>query len=175
MLFSGALGKLFPADVSTRRFFVIGSICGAVPDFDVIGMWAGIPYESVFGHRGFSHSILFAALLAFLVMAAAFSSEQIRSKRFWAMWSYFFVATVSHPILDAMTTGGLGVAFFSPFSNARYFFPYRPIRVSPIGIGAFISARGLSVLRSELVYIWIPSLLVVLLAGLARRRRKVSE
>jgi len=40
-----------------------------------------------------------------------------------------------------MTKGGLGVAFFSPFDNSRYFLPWRPIRVSPIAIHRFFSAR----------------------------------
>lgn len=33
-----------------------------------------------------------------------------------------------------LTDGGLGVAFFSPFDNKRYFLPWRPIRVSPISV-----------------------------------------
>jgi inner membrane protein len=43
----------------------------------------------------------------------------------------------SHGILDAMTDGGLGVAFFSPFDDTRCFFPFRPIKVSPIGLSFF--------------------------------------
>ena len=46
---------------------------------------------------------------------------------------------------------------FSPFSNARYFFPVRPIRVSPIGIGAFVSGNLLAVLTSEIRCVWLPS------------------
>jgi hypothetical protein len=61
----------------------------------------------------------------------------------------------SHTLLDAMTSGGLGVAFFSPFSNERYFFPWRPIRVSPIGVD-FFGEAGVAVLRSELIWVWIP-------------------
>jgi inner membrane protein len=83
---------------------------------------------------------------------------------------YLFLATASHGFLDAMTDGGLGVAFFSPFDNHRYFFPWRPIRVSPIGIGRFFSPRGLDVLQSELLWIWLPAGLLALLAWLWRRR-----
>jgi inner membrane protein len=57
----------------------------------------------------------------------------------------FFLITASHGILDAFTNGGLGIALFSPFDNSRYFFPFRPIQVSPIGAG-FFSMRGLRVL-----------------------------
>jgi len=80
------------------------------------------------------------------------------------------LATASRGFLDAMTDGGLGVAFFSPFDNHRYFFPWRPIRVSPIGIGRFFSPRGLDVLQSELLWIWLPAGLLALLVWLWRRR-----
>jgi inner membrane protein len=49
------------------------------------------------------------------------------------------------------------VAFFSPFSNHRYFFPWNPIEVSPIG-ARFFSADGIDVIKSEAVWIWLPSL-----------------
>jgi inner membrane protein len=72
-----------------------------------------------------------------------------------------------------MTTGGLGVAFFSPFSNERYFLPWRPIRVSPLSAG-FFSARGLAVLASELKWVWLP-LTGVWVAGRLRRREQLTE
>lgn len=71
------------------------------------------------------------------------------------MGLYLFLATVSHCVLDAFTDGELGVAFFAPFENSRYFFPVTPIAVSPIG-GSFFSARGLSVVLNEVVWIWVP-------------------
>jgi len=58
------------------------------------------------------------------------------------MCMYFFLATASHGLLDAMTDGGLGVAFFVPFDKHRYFLPWTPIRVSPIGVGRFFTDRG---------------------------------
>jgi inner membrane protein len=62
-----------------------------------------------------------------------------------------------------MTNGGLGVAFFSPFDKSRYFLPWRPIRVSPISVHRFFSGSGYAVLRSELLWIWVPA---ILFAGL---------
>jgi inner membrane protein len=69
-----------------------------------------------------------------------------------------------------MTTGGLGVAFFAPFHDARYFFPFRPILVSPIGVGRFFSQRGLAVIGSEMVWIWGPALVLAVVASIRRRR-----
>ncbi len=72
----------------------------------------------------------------------------------------FFVLTASHGLLDALTNGGLGVAFFSPFDLGRYFFPWRPIEVSPLALQPFISGRGMAVLGSEIQWIWAPALLL---------------
>jgi inner membrane protein len=81
-------------------------------------------------------------------------------------------------MLDAMTDGGLGVAFFSPFDNTRYFFPWRPILVSPISLTRFFSEHGLAVLLSELVWIWIPAGLLALVMRVLRnhlQRRREAQ
>ncbi|MGD0223144.1 MAG: metal-dependent hydrolase [Terriglobia bacterium] len=125
-----------------------------MPDLDVIGFHFGVRYGDVMGHRGFTDSLLFAALLAGLITIAFVRQRQVSP---WRLLLYLFLATASHGILDAMTNGGLGVAFFSPFTNARFFFPFHPIRVSPIGVGRFFSARGLAVVKSEALWLWLPS------------------
>src|SRR5262249_59805525 len=76
------------------------------------------------------------------------------------LFSYFFAVTTSHGILDAMTDGGLGIAFFAPFDDTRYFLPFRPIKVSPIGL-SFFSARGLDVIRSEFLWVCLPPAIIV--------------
>jgi inner membrane protein len=71
-------------------------------------------------------------------------------------------------LLDGMTNGGLGIAFFSPFSHRRRFLPWRVIEVSPLRPSALFSRRGLQVLRSELRWVWTPCGVVALL-GFALR------
>jgi inner membrane protein len=83
---------------------------------------------------------------------------------FWVL----LVSAASHGLLDGMTNGGLGIAFFSPFSNRRRFMPWRVIEVSPLRPSALFSRRGLRVLRSEVRWVWIPCLAVALV-GLALR------
>jgi inner membrane protein len=80
------------------------------------------------------------------------------------------VVTASHGVLDAMTDGGSGVAFWAPFDDGRYFLPWRPIPVSPIGRG-FFTARGAAVFESELLLVWLPAAIFAGLCGWARRRR----
>ena len=151
----------------------MGAVCSAIPDLDVIGFDFGIRYGDFWGHRGFTHSLLFAALLATTAMVWMRSDKRSSTSASW-MWTYLFLAAASHGFLDAMTDGGLGVAFFSPFNNQRYFLPWRPILVSPIGIDAFFSNYGLAVLQNEFVWIWIPALLIAGTAWIIRRQRLLA-
>ena len=122
----------------------------------------------------FTHSLLFAAILATMVTLAFSRGMAGISKTM--LWVYFFLATASHGFLDAMTNGGLGVAFFSPFDDTRYFLPWRPILVSPISATRLFSERGLAVLQSELLSIWIPAaLLAVLMVMLRQTFRSVNK
>ena len=155
-----ALATAFRRPLTTTRVWLTGVMCAALPDVDVIGFRFGIQYGDLLGHRGLTHSLSFAAVLAGLVVAIVFPEGAPGWHR-RALWLYLFVATASHRCLDALTDGGLGVAFFSPFSNARYFFPVRPIRVSPIGLQAFMSGDELTILASEARWVWLPSALLM--------------
>lgn len=139
------------------RFWLLSLFCAILPDADVISFALGIRYRDLLGHRGLSHSLLFALALGWLIVAVCFPA--VKMKRIW-LAGYFFIVTFSHACLDALTNGGLGVALLAPFSNARYFFPWRPIAVSPIGAD-FFTARGGEVMLSELVWVWGPSLLII--------------
>ena len=149
------------------RYWVLGAACAIVPDADIVGVALGIPFGSLFGHRGLSHSLLFAGVLAAVVVPVLFMGTDVSRAR---LWLYFFLATTSHGVLDALTNGGPGIAFFAPFDNARYFLPWRPVVVSPIGIRPFLSDWGLRVIESELIWIWLPCLIFVGLVVIARRR-----
>ena len=164
-----------PTIALTSRWFprlpagaaIVGAIGSILPDADVLAFSLGIPYAHTFGHRGFTHSIVFALLFA------ALTTPLLRGRL--GTFAFVFLCTLSHPLLDAMTDGGLGIAFFSPFSNERYFLPWRPIRVSPLGAG-FFSPRGLRTLGSELVWVWLPVGAVALLGEYrAHIQRKAGQ
>jgi inner membrane protein len=160
---AAAIGALFARPRLGRRVWAAGAFCAMAPDLDVVGLAAGVPYRSPLGHRGLSHSILFAAALAWAV-GRAVRGRGGAARDVW----FLFLATVSHPLLDALTDGGLGVALFAPFWNARLFAPVRPIAVSPIGTG-FFSRAGLAVLASEVVWVWAPAAAVALAGNLLGR------
>jgi inner membrane protein len=164
-----AVGKVVPWRPKGTIFWLLTAICAALPDIDVVGFGFGIRYRDMLGHRGLTHSLPFALIVGCLAALIAFGKVKIFSPAWWKLSAYFFVIIASHGVLDAMTNGGLGVAFFAPFSNGRYFFPWRPIEVSPIGLEPFLSERGLQVILSEIKWIWIPSGLLVTMAEVYRR------
>ncbi|MEQ1876826.1 MAG: metal-dependent hydrolase [Bdellovibrionia bacterium] len=159
-----ALGRYRARSARSWKFLILMIVCSILPDFDVIAFSFGIPYGHPLGHRGFSHSILFAALLGVFFSFAFFSrpGERYRfshEQRVTAV--YLFLATLSHGVLDAMTDGGLGVGFFIPFENSRHFFEFRPIHVSPLSIRAFFERDGWTVLKSE--FVWVGRIIFALL------------
>lgn len=163
------IGAAFYKPDLPKRAWVAGAAGSMLPDADVIGFHVGVRYGDFWGHRGFTHSLLFAAILATLLVFSAFRKVAWRERRL--LWFYFFLAIASHGLLDAMTDGGLGVAFFSPFDTARYFFGWRPILVSPVGITRFFSLRGVAVLRGEIVWIWLPAFFFAFCVYAFRRLR----
>ncbi|WP_139958035.1 metal-dependent hydrolase [Flavicella sediminum] len=169
-----AIGKNFNKHILNWNFYLLGIICSILPDADVVSFSLGIPYKSFWGHRGFSHSFVFAALIS-LVFVWTFYKNNSNLKEKTFIGIYLFLCTASHGILDAMTSGGRGVALLAPFDNTRYFFPFRPIKVSPIGIEKFISHRGLQVLLSEFIWIGIPCLLLLTTAFFLKKRKNRHE
>lgn len=120
-----------------------------LPDADVVSFRIGIPYAHTFGHRGATHSLAFALSLGAVASAAAMAQGQGR----WAaarVGALVGAVVASHPVLDAMTTGGLGVALWWPMSADRVFFGWRPIPVAPLGAD-MVSRRGAAVLAAELL------------------------
>jgi inner membrane protein len=167
---AAAIGSAFSPNLVPRRLWAAGILCAIVPDADVLGLALAVPYESFWGHRGFTHSLVFAALLAAgMTWGVCFSRP-----RKPVLFCYLLLATASHGVLDALTDGGLGVALLSPFENSRWFFPWTPIPVSPIG-ARFFGPAGLHVATWEMVLVWVPALLVIALTQLMwRRRRQVA-
>lgn len=164
-----ALTPLLPDELRSPSLVFLGVACSVLPDLDVVGFRFGVPRGHVLGHRGLSHSIAFAVFLsACLAWLHPLEGQPAQASRLLP-FGFLFLSTLSHGILDALTNGGLGVAFFAPFDNSRYFFPWRPIRVSPISVSGFFSPRGIQVLRSELQWVWLPAALVVMLLTLLRR------
>jgi inner membrane protein len=165
---AGAAGLAVGPAGLPARFWVLSAFCSMFPDADVMAFVFGIPYGHPFGHRGFFHSPFFGLLLGMVVVFLFFREMKFLSRRQVLVAVYFSCLTASHGILDAFTNGGLGIALLAPFDQGRYFFPWTPIVVSPIGIRAMFSTWGLRVMVSEVKWIWLPALMVVILTRVLR-------
>jgi inner membrane protein len=136
------------------RLLLTGAIVAALPDIDVISFKLGFAYSDVWGHRGAVHSIAFALAITCLVSLFYRSLHTSR----WRCIAFVLLSALSHPLLDACTNGGLGVALLWPLNENRWFMPFRPIEVSPIGVTRFFSARGWAVMQSEILWVWLPAM-----------------
>lgn len=149
-----ALGYALGRGSVSTRLLVAGVACSMLPDADVLGWALGVSYGSPWGHRGATHSLAFALAIGAL---GALLARWLQA-RGPAAFAFLAAATASHGMLDALTDGGSGIAFMWPLTTERWFLPWQPIEVSPIGIRALASSYFADVLRSELVWIWLPAI-----------------
>ena len=92
-----------------------GAIAGTIPDLDVILRSFTDEISATQMHRGFSHSIVFAVLIApLLAWVAKKVHFKLKDVSFKDWTKLFFWTTVTHPLLDAHTTWG--TQFFWPFN-----------------------------------------------------------
>lgn len=150
-----------------RRYWIFAALCATIPDLDYLWSYGGLPPEHWLAHRGLTHSLIFAAFLAGLVALAVLSREGASPSR-RSLWAGLALATATHGLLDSLSTYGAGVAFFLPLTARRYFSPWRPISAGPGPHDHGVLAGLLETIGNELLWIWVPALL--LLAVTSRRR-----
>jgi inner membrane protein len=124
-----APATVLPAEVIFPSVVWLGIACSTIPDLDVVGFRVGVPRGQVLGQRGLSHSIVFAVCLSERLVWLLSSQSQPLKASSLTVFLFLLLSTLSHGLLDAMTTGGSGVAFFAPIHNQRYFLPWRLIVV----------------------------------------------
>ena len=154
-----ALWPLLRTTRAPRHTWAIGAVLATLPDLDVIGFRVGVLYRAPLGHRGLTHSLIVALIVG--TTLAWVIARQWRSLRDQLLLSaYLILALATHGLLDAMTSGGMGVALLAPIDDTRYFFPWRPIAVSPIGLRPFFTRHGVAILANEALWVGVPSLAV---------------
>ncbi len=150
--------------VVSAKLIAVGCLFSILPDVDVIGFNFGVSYYSPFGHRGFTHSIIFALVCA---LFAAQVHTWFKVPRI-STFLFLSLAMISHAVLDALTYGGLGVGAAWPFNHERYFFPWRPLPVSPVSAKYFFNSWGMLIFKAEVIRVWVP--LLVCMLGLCSLR-----
>lgn len=153
-----AIGLGLGASRIPPRLLLAGVVASILPDLDVLAFRLNIDYSHELGHRGASHSLVFAATVAFM---AALLAPMLKAS--WRVaFLFMFVAAVSHGLLDMLTNGGLGVALWWPWSDTRHFLPWRLVEASPLSLKRIMGPAGLAVLQTELLWIWCPAVVVAL-------------
>lgn len=166
---AGVAAALAPRPRLPIRYWALAVFCAVVPDVDILLVWMGTNYRGMWGHRGFTHSLAFAAALAALLAWEAFPTPAFRQIR-GRLWLALFAAGLSHGVLDALMDVGKGVAFFAPLSARRFHFPIRPIHGSPPGGSPLLREGGVKISVSELAWIWLPSAILFAMSLWLRRK-----
>lgn len=114
------VGEAFFGKGFGKKAMLWGALAQSAPDIDfVAGFWMSVP-ENLLAHRGFTHSLLFAALISPVLAMAAERIHRPRNIRF-SKWLIFFATEVFlHLLLDGFNNYGVG--WFEPFSHLRVSF-----------------------------------------------------
>ena len=127
-----AIGSALAPRGFVRPFVIAGALSAVLPDLDGIGRWwygAAADFAFVGGHRGFTHSLTYAALGGAVASVVTFPSVRFHGLR--VRFAVFVaLATASHGVLDTLTSIGSTtspVQFFSPFSTRGYVSAWQPI------------------------------------------------
>jgi len=158
--------KVHPSKIFNAKVLILGIVSSIIPDIDVLCFNYGIDDLHILGHRGLTHSISFALLWAAILIVIFHKNEASRK----VIFLFYSLSMISHGLLDAMTTGGAGIAFFYPLTEFRYFLPFRFIQVSPVSAADFFSTWGLQVLLSEIMSIGVMTLILIGLGQLVNKR-----
>jgi inner membrane protein len=167
------LGRILAPERRTAAFGLLCAASAALPDADALfhGLF-DVPALDLFEHRGFTHSLTFAAAWGALVAFLAWRRHPaITASAATRLGLVIFAVTASHGLLDAMTDGGTPIHLLAPFSDEGYFAPWRPIPVAPISARSFLGPWGVRVITAEVVRVWLPFLATLVVAEVVRRRR----
>ena len=115
IVLGASVGELVLGKKIGNKAILWGAIAGTIPDLDVLLRYFTDEISATEMHRGFSHSIIFAVLIApilgWLTKKIHFKINEVSFKDWTKL---FFWTTVTHPLLDAHTTWG--TQFFWPLN-----------------------------------------------------------
>jgi inner membrane protein len=170
-IFTHAVVGLGLARVGAARpmswgYWGLATILPVLPDLDV---YSPAAYGDALGHRGITHSLAFAAVVGMIAAAATFRLFRVK---WWRLALLFFAIIASHGLLDAFTKGGWEIPFFWPLGGQ--YGDWGPIPASDMNFELSDLGQSQS-LHAELVWVWLPTGLVVGLVTLWRRLRPDQE
>ncbi len=113
IVLGGAVGEVVLGKKVGNKAILWGAIAGTIPDLDTIPGQFLETVDRLSIHRGFSHSIVFAVLLAPILGWLLNRLYKKEKAGFWPWTQLFFWGLFTHPLLDIFTTWG--TQLFWPF------------------------------------------------------------
>ena len=135
---ASVVAAVLPAPVSARyvKPMLFGAFLANTPDFDFALVFL---LNSDKWHRGFTHSIMFALLIALMFIA-------YRGRRNFREALAYGLAFASHFVLDFVTTKeGGGLELFFPFSDGRFGLRWFGLSEMPSKVTVFEILQNLTI------------------------------
>ena len=136
-----AIGEAVLGKRLGRKAAILGAIGGTIPDLDVLLTPFFSKFQNIAIHRGFSHSILFTILAAFLFAYILSKIKWTKDVPYPRLWLLSFLTLFTHILLDAFTT--YGTQLLLPFNDWRVSFDsvniVDPVYTVPLLIGVLVS------------------------------------
>ena len=120
IVLGGCIGEAWAGKQVGKKALLWGALSQSVPDVDFIAAFWMKPVPELLAHRGFTHSLLFGAIMTFFLALVAerwHRPHDITLKK----WMFFLGSEILiHLLLDACNAYGVG--WFEPFSHYRISF-----------------------------------------------------
>ncbi|WP_066218244.1 metal-dependent hydrolase [Formosa haliotis] len=104
IVLGAAVGEAILGRKIGNKAMLYGAIAGTIPDLDVLASHVTDTVTALEIHRGFTHSIVFSVVFAPVCAWIVTRYESYKNIKDWS-W-LFFLAFITHPLLDAHTTWG---------------------------------------------------------------------
>ena len=136
-----AIGEAMLGKKIGNKGAIIGALIATIPDLDVILYLFYDSFEMLSIHRGFSHSVAFSILGAFLIAFVLSKIKWFRNLKFKILFSFSCLCLFTHILLDTFTA--YGTQLFLPFTDKRFGFDsinvVDPIYTIPLIAGLILS------------------------------------
>jgi len=136
-----AIGEAVLGKKIGNKGAIIGAIVATIPDLDIALYLVYNKFEMLSIHRGYSHSILFSIIGAFLIAYALQCIKWTEKVAYKTLWTFTWLALFTHSLLDTFTA--YGTQLFLPFSDKRVGFDsinvVDPVYTLPLLIGLVFS------------------------------------
>lgn len=141
----GAIGGELLGSETRFKGALVGAVVATIPDLDVVLYLFYDKYDMLSIHRGFSHSIAFSILGAFIMAFILSRISSFKNTGLLRLLLFAWLTLFTHILLDTFTT--YGTQLLLPFSDARLGLDsinvVDPVYTIPLLIGLLISLSKL--------------------------------